>query len=377
MGKDLFLDTLAAIYDAALQPEAWPTALSRVRDLLGGNWPVMAAIRRTGETDFMEQDAEGSNDHLDFFRQKYNSPDTNPAIPTLMASREGTIILREQDMNDTEWHRCGLYREIYRPAGLYHGLGALILKSDSHMVALGLNRRKKAGQFASRDVKLLARTVPHIRRAIQVFLRLADLQSRGVAHLALWDMLAFGVVLLDREGKALWSNQEATAILARADGLAIHNKCLCASNTSENASLQQIIRVAIATSEGRSTLCGAPLRVSRPSMVRSFALLVAPIRMDPVSALQPAAVVFITDPESKSEMPSEILKRLYGLTAREAGLAALLLQGIDLAEAAERLGVRMNTVRTHLRLIFEKTDTHRQAELVRLLSRGPAGFLQI
>ncbi len=377
MGKDLFLGTVAAIYDAALQPEAWPAALSRIRDLLGGTWPVMAAIRRTGGTDFIAQDQEGSNDHLEFFQQKYNTPDTNPAIPRLMASRQGAIILREQDMNDTDWQRCGLYREIYRPAGLYHGLGALILKSDSHMVALGLNRRKKAGQFASREVGLLARTAPHIRRAMQVFLRLADLQSHGTPHLALWDMLVFGVVLLDREGKVLWINREATAILARADGLAIHNKRLGASNTSENASLQQMIRAAVATGEGRSAPCGAPLAVSRPSLLRSFALLVAPIRMERVFAQQPAGVLFITDPESKSEMPSEMLKRLYGLTAREAAVAALLLEGIDLAEAAERLGVSMNTVRTHLRLIFEKTDTHRQAELVRLLSRGPAGFLQI
>ena len=87
MGKDLFLDTVAAVYDAALQPEAWPVALSRIRDLLGATWPVMAAIRRTGETDFIEQDEAGSNDHLAFFRQKYNSPDTNPAIPRLIASR--------------------------------------------------------------------------------------------------------------------------------------------------------------------------------------------------------------------------------------------------------------------------------------------------
>ncbi|HWG59212.1 MAG TPA: helix-turn-helix transcriptional regulator, partial [Candidatus Acidoferrales bacterium] len=71
----------------------------------------------------------------------------------------------------------------------------------------------------------------------------------------------------------------------------------------------------------------------------------------------------------------ELLTRQYGLTKHEASLADLLLQGSDLREAAEKLGVSMNTVRTHLRLIFEKTDTHRQAELVRVLLRGPAGLL--
>jgi len=143
----------------------------------------------------------------------------------------------------------------------------------------------------------------------------------------------------------------------------------------KNATLQQMIRTVLSISEGRGGLSGAPLNVSRPSIMRPFALLIAPIRIDQVFAQQPAAVIFITDPEHKCETPPEMLKRLYGLTAREAALAALLLHGIDLREAAGRLEVSMNTARTHLRLIFEKTDTHRQSELLHLLLRGPAGLI--
>ena len=52
---------------------------------------------------------------------------------------------------------------------------------------------------------------------------------------------------------------------------------------------------------------------------------------------------------------------------------ALQLEGFDLRRAADRLGVAVHTVRTHLRLVFEKTNTHRQAELVRILLRGVVG----
>ena len=57
-----------------------------------------------------------------------------------------------------------------------------------------------------------------------------------------------------------------------------------------------------------------------------------------------------------------------------AALAALLLEGVDLREAAERLGVGLWTVRAHLQQIFEKTGTHRQAELVSLLFRSAVGL---
>jgi len=374
MSKDPLLDTVAAIYDAALQPEAWAPALSRVGELVRGTWTLMAAMRATGETEFISQDAKGDAGHMALFRDKFTQPDTNPSVPRLMSFQNGGMVLLEQDMSDDDWHRCALYREIYCPAGIYHGLGALVMKSDSHLIAMGVNRPKSFGRFSSRDLKLLGQTLPHLRRAMQVFLLLADAKSQNAAHLAPWDMLGFGVVLLDAAGKILWRNREATRILERADGLAIHGTCLSAANPLENAELQSVIRLAISTSQGRMGRPGAPLSISRPSLARSFALLVAPIRMERVFLHEPAAVVFITDPERESETPVSMLERLYGLTPREAALAALLLRGLDLKEAAGQLGTSMNTARTHLRLIFEKTDTHRQSELIHLFLRGPAGL---
>lgn len=375
MAKDKFLDAVAAIQDAALQPDAWPVALSRVGKLISCNWLVMAALPLKTESGLVVQDQNGDAEHLALFNQKYNTPETNPSIPSLMASGHGTVVLREQDMTDEEWHRCGLYREIYKPVGAYHGLGAFILKTGSHVGFLGANRVKARGRFTNADIGLVRRTMPHLERALQVFLRLACLQSQTVAHQMLWDTLPFGVVLLDRGGGVLWTNREAGVILARADGLSIHHKYLSAASPVENGELEKLIRAAIATSEGHGAQAGAPLCVSRPSLARSLSLLVAPIRMEHAFVQKPVAVVFISDPEREPEAVPEMLKRLYGLTAREAEVAGLLMQGIELREAAGQLGVSMHTARTHLRLIFEKTDTHRQGELVHLLLRGPAGLI--
>jgi DNA-binding CsgD family transcriptional regulator len=375
MAKDQFLDAVAAIQDAALQPEAWPVALSRVGKLIGCRWLVMAALPLKTESGLVVQDQDGDAEHLTLFQQKYNTPESNPAIPSLMAAGHGSIVLREQDMTDEEWHRCGLYREIYKPVGAYHGLGAFILKTGSHVGLLGCNRVKARGRFTRSDIGLVQRTMPHLERALQVFLRLASLQSQTVAHQMLWDTLPFGVVILDRSGGVLWTNQEAEIILKRADGLCIRNKFLSAASPAENADLQGLIRAAIATSEGDGSATNAPLSVSRPSLLRPLTLLIAPIRMQHAFVQKPVAVVFVSDPEREPEAVPEMLKRLYGLTTREAEVAGLLMQGIELREAAGQMEVSMHTVRTHLRLIFEKTDTHRQSELVHLLLRGPAGLI--
>lgn len=63
----------------------------------------------------------------------------------------------------------------------------------------------------------------------------------------------------------------------------------------------------------------------------------------------------------------------FGLSPAQLKLAELLALGQDLGAAALELGVSINTVRTQVRRMFEKTDTHNQAALLsRLLnSQGP------
>jgi DNA-binding CsgD family transcriptional regulator len=73
-------------------------------------------------------------------------------------------------------------------------------------------------------------------------------------------------------------------------------------------------------------------------------------------------------------MDQRRLSQLYGLSRAEARVIALLAKGHRLDQSAEMLGVAYETVRKHLKQVFGKTGTDRQAELVRLLVTGPAGL---
>jgi DNA-binding CsgD family transcriptional regulator len=79
----------------------------------------------------------------------------------------------------------------------------------------------------------------------------------------------------------------------------------------------------------------------------------------------PVAAIFIADPRS---LPREAtLRELHGLTPAEARVALEMLQGRSVAQAARRLGISPNTVKTQLQRVFEKLQVSRQTELVRLL----------
>ncbi|MDT5045878.1 MAG: hypothetical protein QOJ20_4091 [Mycobacterium sp.] len=60
------------------------------------------------------------------------------------------------------------------------------------------------------------------------------------------------------------------------------------------------------------------------------------------------------------------------LTRTEAGVALQMLRGQGLRPIGEELSMSLSTVNTHVQRVFDRTGTHRQAELVRLLPGGLA-----
>jgi DNA-binding CsgD family transcriptional regulator len=114
---------------------------------------------------------------------------------------------------------------------------------------------------------------------------------------------------------------------------------------------------------------GRSLTCFRPSGKRPYVIHVLPShRRDADEPLrQPMALVLIVDPENEPEPTAALLRRLYCLTDAEAEVALCVTHGADLKQISEELSISVTTVRTHLQHVFDKTDTHRQAELVRLL----------
>ncbi len=79
------------------------------------------------------------------------------------------------------------------------------------------------------------------------------------------------------------------------------------------------------------------------------------------------AIVLATNPNRRTIGDRRLFQIALGLSRAEAGVAATLLEGLDVKEVAARLHVSHETVRTHLKRIFEKTRTRRQAELLLVL----------
>ncbi len=92
----------------------------------------------------------------------------------------------------------------------------------------------------------------------------------------------------------------------------------------------------------------------------------APFALNPATAI----LLLIKDPEDDHAPAAESLRERYWLIAAEAAMAIHAARGKGLGAAAAALGIAPSTARSHLKRVFEKTNTHRQAELTWLLGRA-------
>ncbi len=180
------------------------------------------------------------------------------------------------------------------------------------------------------------------------------------------------VFLVDAHGAVTAFNQRAAAIVAQGDGLFVWRDVLRCARPADTAALHRLV-AAVAECDGRRGVARYGLRLRRSGR-RPLSALVAPFRCQNVVANSAVVIaVFVHDPECPPAIDVETLRDWYSLTPAEARVAALLAGGLSVKDIVERLGIGANTARTHLKSIFAKTETRRQAELIQLLLSNP-GF---
>jgi DNA-binding CsgD family transcriptional regulator len=85
------------------------------------------------------------------------------------------------------------------------------------------------------------------------------------------------------------------------------------------------------------------------------------------SARGAVAALFVHRATLATPSPPEVIARAYRLTPTELRILLAVVEVGGIPEVAEALGIGESTVKFHVRGLFEKTGTHRQADLLALV----------
>lgn len=363
-----FSSLVADIYDAAVDPTLWDRTMERILSVSGGaNGGLVLYDRQKRRRPRIIAAPTFDSAQVREYTEYYSQLD--PHAPIREQSPAGVIVTGRALVTESQL-RGEFYTDWAYPNETGDSIYVNLLDDASGVCTFIIAHPWRSDPFVTPDVlRLVSLLVPHLQRAIQIQSGPGSLNWARDGALDLVDHWRHGFVLVSRTGQTLYVNQAARGMAAAQDGLSLGRLGLQATSTPENARLQRLIHRAC-DANGHEPRPSGRLAISRPSGRKSYTIQVLPLHESRTFLIESAsaALVLIIDHEREIHIRSADLRDLYDLTPAEAEVAIRVLDGHGLQSVADVLGVALSTVRTHLQRAFEKTGTHRQAELVRLLT---------
>ncbi|CAN2534650.1 hypothetical+protein [Methylocapsa aurea] len=272
------------------------------------------------------------------------------------------VVLAHDIATDDERKKIPLYQELLRDHGLAWWAG-IAFEARGESWCLSVLRHADQGAFSRDDARRLALIAPRLGNLISLAQKFGDARASGAMDTLA--ALRVPALFVDAYGRCMRLNAHAERLLDQ--DLHVSRGRLRASDLPSDARLQAMLAAACAP--GQHVAVPEPVVISRIGR-RPLVVEVLPVRSEFAGLFSAAKVlVMITDAARSSEPSETLLGKLFGLTPAEARLATALTRGESLEAASEILGTTRETARTRLKVIFGKTETNRQAELVALLAR--------
>jgi len=218
--------------------------------------------------------------------------------------------------------------------------------------------------------RMLAPIVPHLLRAVLIG-QILHQQTRIASPIEhTLDELRAAMFLLDGTGSITHTNQSGKDILERKDFLRNEQGRLVAVDLQLNRILREAAAASIlGDGATRSESIALPfIAHDGERFVGHLLPLTAGRRRKTGIAYDATAVLFVTRASLDSMAASDLIKKIFKLTPAEARVLLAVVELGSVAETSRNLDIAESTVKTHLGRIFTKTDTKRQADLVKLVA---------
>jgi DNA-binding CsgD family transcriptional regulator len=357
------------IYEAVLDSDLCPAVLIKLADALGvAQIAISSADRHANIATAIAPRTDP--DLVASFREYWAFHD--PVFGRAILRSAGEIYTLDSLMPREEFAATPAFNELWRPAKWGFATAFASLVAEDQFSALVCISNAPGKDFLTEEQSRRFVTVArHLGRAVRINRQLWKLELANLAARERIEMLPEGAILADASGRVVLANAIAKAILDARDGILLCDGRLAVAGNPD--ALQELV----ASCARRSLEIGGPggeLKVARGRFRSPVRVTVAPLRSNTrlpdlpwIGAGCPVALVTVTDPDLDRRRRQMNLRRRFDLTSMEAAFAAEILRGDGRKAAALRCGISEETAKTHLSNIFEKTGTHRQAELILLL----------
>lgn len=349
------------IYEAALIPEKWENVAGLINTVIGTRGGVIFT-QSEFRTSFIAT-PEGAEYFQRFVDEGWDRFNTRRERANRLA-HAGFLtdldVFEEQEIANEP-----LYRDFLYPIGLGWSVGTHITTPDGDTIAASFDGNFSSGPISRDKVDWLDAIRPHLARALSMTARFHLQTANNIAE----GLGAVGLAscVLNAHGKIITANKlmhtvVPTVVLDRRDGLALRHK---SSDGLLKSALGKMSAIG-----GTSEVMSIPV----PAFEDDEACIVhiIPIRREGRDLFPSGLFILAISRLASAAVPdAAILRGLFDLTPAEAKVARFAAGGVAPKDIGALSGMKLNTVKVHLKAIYAKTGIDHHSALVRLLSGMP------
>lgn|GEM_PF-4410603 len=343
-----FLD---GIYGTIESPDSWPEVMSALSKWSGA--PAMGVRFEYKQIGALAQSWVGLPDA---FERLYVDGlwRSDPWAAAADAMPIGAVVTGHDELTRISpgISTAPFIQDLLRPLGFSDVVGVVVRRDPACLFTWSALYDGVSAALEAHLRRTFDLLTPHVTRAIQLGHRLTERER--IAKLA-GEVARFGVIVVDKQLRVVSANEHASSLLASGDAVQVTGGALKLREAVAQGRLLSVIQGE--QTEEAIHLGATPQGTMVMSVRRLFGTESTVYRL------------LIVDTDDEGRWTGRVLENVYGLTAAEARLAAIVGRGLSPAQAATKLGVAVSTTRTQLLRVFEKMGVHRQTDLVRLVTR--------
>lgn len=369
--RDLDDAVVQGLYEAAAGTVPWKVALAALDDAAGATSGSQLVVvdKTNGQVVRSEQPDHTSPDGVLEYMREYHRLD--PHVPYIASRQVGEIIHTADAFPAAEYEDHPFYREFWRPFNVRSFVGTKLGEDTQRTAVIALMRSLDRPLYTSKEIEVASRYLRHLVAAVRITQYLRNIKTSGAVGYGLMEGSDRPMILLDDRRGIRASNTAARAMLDKGDFLFARNEMLhCRAADGEHKLAQAM--AAARRPQVRPTGNRIALRLTQCNGTR---LLCSVWYLEPEATMgvfgpEPAALLTIALPSLARIVDPVFLASMFDFTPAEVRIATSLMKGETLDQIATERLLSIETVRTHLKAIFGKTQTHRQAELIQCLLRA-------
>lgn len=306
------------------------------------------------------------------FYSLYKKQYTNlsPRMPVAIRVDEFSATVDHDFYTEEEISRSPFHNEFLKIFDLRYAVFAPIKRTFNRLVVMSVDRSETMAPFSVAEKDVFSRDCRLLRSAFDVAENVREMMVFNKLWIEALDHVGDGVVLLSADGKIKAMNSIARDMVSKRHGISASNGQLVAVDRASDLALQRVVHEAKQSIKERRLFRSRTLSLYLWGQRRGITAYVAPLGQEIADNFGHGFVLFLRDPNAKFSGMELQLSELYGLTPVEAAIAVWLANGGSLDGYCDTHGVTRNTVRSHLKHVFMKTDCNQQSELVALVIRS-------